>query len=125
MPQVVMLLVSAITLAVAPVSHITFPHGISFAIPAGWHVTSARINGVRDPVTVFTATSGAPTANPARAASYAKLSVQEAPEPGLRTDKFAHRWGARRPRQCRRENGLLSRLCRFSPAYVRVLTGSQ
>ena len=52
-----MLLVYAITLALTFVSRVTLPRGISFAIPAGWQVTTARINGVRDPVTVFTATS--------------------------------------------------------------------
>jgi DNA-binding transcriptional ArsR family regulator len=30
---------------------------LSFVLPSGWHVTSARINGVVDPVTIFTATS--------------------------------------------------------------------
>jgi hypothetical protein len=30
---------------------------LSFVLPFGWHVTSARINGVVDPVTIFTATS--------------------------------------------------------------------
>jgi hypothetical protein len=30
---------------------------LSFLLPLGWHVTSARINGVLDPVTIFTATS--------------------------------------------------------------------
>src|SRR2546428_258407 len=57
MPRVAMLLVYAITLALTFVSRVTLPRGISFAIPAGWQVTTARINGVRDPVTVFTATS--------------------------------------------------------------------
>jgi len=57
MPRVAMLLVCATTLAVTSASRVTVPRGISFAIPAGWHVTTARINGVRDPVTVFTATS--------------------------------------------------------------------
>jgi hypothetical protein len=30
---------------------------ISVALPAGWYVTTTRINGVVDPVTIFTATS--------------------------------------------------------------------
>jgi hypothetical protein len=30
---------------------------LSFLLPSGWHVTSARINGAVDPVTIFTATS--------------------------------------------------------------------
>jgi hypothetical protein len=30
---------------------------LSFVLPLGWHVTSARINGVVDPVTIFTVTS--------------------------------------------------------------------
>ncbi len=30
---------------------------LSFVLPSGWHVTSARINGVVDPITIFTATS--------------------------------------------------------------------
>jgi hypothetical protein len=30
---------------------------LSIVLPLGWHVTSARINGVVDPVTIFTATS--------------------------------------------------------------------
>lgn len=30
---------------------------LSILLPHGWHVTSARINGVVDPVTIFTATS--------------------------------------------------------------------
>jgi hypothetical protein len=30
---------------------------LSFVLPSRWHVTSARINGVVDPVTIFTATS--------------------------------------------------------------------
>jgi hypothetical protein len=30
---------------------------LSFVLPLGWHVTAARINGVIDPVTIFTATS--------------------------------------------------------------------
>jgi hypothetical protein len=30
---------------------------LSFVLPSGWHLTSARINGVVDPVTIFTATS--------------------------------------------------------------------
>lgn len=29
--------------------------GLSFVLPAGWHVTFERINGVLDPVTLFTA----------------------------------------------------------------------
>lgn len=57
MPRVAMLLVSVITLAVTSVSRVTLPRGISLVLPAGWHVTTARVNGVRDPVTVFTATS--------------------------------------------------------------------
>ena len=57
MPRVVMLLVSSVTLAATSGSRLTLPRGISFVLPAGWHVTSARVNGVRDPVTVFTATS--------------------------------------------------------------------
>jgi hypothetical protein len=57
MPRVVMLLVSSVMLAATSGSRVTLPRGISFVLPAGWHVTSARVNGVRDPVTVFTATS--------------------------------------------------------------------
>ncbi len=30
---------------------------LSFVLPFGWHVTAARINGVVDPVTIFTTTS--------------------------------------------------------------------
>jgi len=30
---------------------------LSFVLPSGWHVTAARINGVVDPVTIFTATT--------------------------------------------------------------------
>jgi hypothetical protein len=52
-----MLLVSAIALALSSVSRVTLPRGISLVLPAGWHVTTARLNGVRDPVTVSTATS--------------------------------------------------------------------
>jgi hypothetical protein len=44
--------------AAAAVQRVTFPADrISIALPPGWHVTSARINGVVDPVTIFTATS--------------------------------------------------------------------
>lgn len=44
--------------AAAAVQRITFPADrISIELPPGWHVTSARINGVVDPVTIFTATS--------------------------------------------------------------------
>jgi hypothetical protein len=57
MARVAMLLVSAIALAMTSVSRVTLPRGISLVVPAGWHVTTARLNGVRDPVTVFTATS--------------------------------------------------------------------
>src|SRR5712691_1528240 len=57
MLRVVMLLVCAVTLAATPASGVTLQRGISFVLPAGWHMTTARINGVRDPVTVFTATS--------------------------------------------------------------------
>jgi len=57
MPRLVMLVVWAVALTVTSVSHVTLPRGISFALPAGWQVTTSRINGVRDPVTVFTATS--------------------------------------------------------------------
>jgi transposase-like protein len=32
--------------------------------------------------------------------------------------RWWHRWGARRPRRCRREDGLLSRLCCLSPVAV-------
>jgi hypothetical protein len=32
-------------------------HGISFVLPATWHVTFQRVNAVTDPVTLFTATT--------------------------------------------------------------------
>jgi hypothetical protein len=44
--------------AAAAVQRITFrTDRISIELPTGWHVTSARINSVVDPVTIFTATS--------------------------------------------------------------------
>jgi hypothetical protein len=47
-----MLLVCAVTLAATPASRVSLPRGISLVLPAGWHMTTARLNGVRDPVTV-------------------------------------------------------------------------
>jgi hypothetical protein len=39
-------------------TRIVYPaYRLSFVLQPGWHVTSARINGVVDPVTIFTATS--------------------------------------------------------------------
>jgi hypothetical protein len=52
------LLASLCATAAADVGRITFrADRISIALPAGWHVTSAPINGVLDPVTIFTATT--------------------------------------------------------------------
>lgn len=52
------ILASVSVTASADVGRITFREDrISIALPAGWHVTSARINGVLDPVTIFTATT--------------------------------------------------------------------
>jgi hypothetical protein len=39
-------------------TRVTYPgDSLSVVLPPGWHVTSARINGVVDPVTIFTGTS--------------------------------------------------------------------
>jgi hypothetical protein len=42
----------------AATRRVTYPRDrLSVVLPSGWHVTSTRINGVLDPVTIFTATS--------------------------------------------------------------------
>ena len=55
---VVLALVSVLSAAYPAGTRVTYPRDrLSIVLPAGWHVTSARINGVVDPVTIFTATS--------------------------------------------------------------------
>jgi hypothetical protein len=49
-----------VILAAAPVSGTPIFYSgdrVSIVLPRGWHVTSQRVNGVLDPVTIFTATS--------------------------------------------------------------------
>jgi hypothetical protein len=44
--------------AAAPGDRVTLVRArLSFALPPGWHFTTVRVNGVLDPVTLFTATS--------------------------------------------------------------------
>jgi hypothetical protein len=48
----------ALAAGAAPGTHVVLPRAnVSFVLPPGWHVTTARLNAVVDPVTIFTATS--------------------------------------------------------------------
>jgi hypothetical protein len=51
-------LIRASTTTASAGTRVVYPRDrLSFVLPSGWHVTAARINGVVDPVTIFTATS--------------------------------------------------------------------
>lgn len=58
MKVVVLALVGVLSASYSAGTRVTYPRDrLSIVLPGGWHVTSARINGVFDPVTIFTATS--------------------------------------------------------------------
>jgi hypothetical protein len=58
MKSVTLALVVVLSTGSSAGTRVTYPRDrLSIVLPAAWHVTSARINGVVDPVTIFTATS--------------------------------------------------------------------